>query len=583
MENPTQLFNIDSWFEGEAQDFSARRRKRYLGLDDPRTWPRPFFNWLKLNDSKPEGVEHIGRRFVDLFCTQVDLSPAADWRFDRPLGLGSFGAAALFSVSDGSGSAVDEIVIKTAEYNQKLMATKGEPELSREAAIMAMCNKLDTPALLRLRDFKCYLADDDKPTDWRYFLENGEHGDLDRLRLRYKAWQLWFPEYFLWHLFYWLVDGLEQLETGKFRQLDEKHFGEETAGHYIIHKDIKPQNIFLGQTPVNGPNDYPAPKMADFGLARLCEPGSKTSGCRYNTAGTALWLPPEVQYREQGEKTTNYFFRDKSTPPFHKKDVHRIKPAANIWAVAAIMYTFVTSNDIEVLHWRIKYILSSDRPLYGDHIILPIVTGRNPEYSEELLNLIRDCLKIVPESRPDITELKTRVKHGMHCSAGREKALHKADPGGTTGRLKVYLSKNEINDVPHGDAGFILDSHFWERFVAHLIWLPTEWGTLYPSNMPPEIQIPKMWPSAFKERLLNNDFKGDKLKRAREEEDPQRRKRIRTGTELTDRVVRMRSHSRWHGGNNQVERRMPPTAQRRPSLLFPGTQIGNDDAPIGGK
>ena len=355
-----RLFDIDPMFEGKPQDFSATRRKRYLGLDDPRKWPRPFFNWLKVNDSKPQGVEHIGRRFINLFCTQVDLDSAVHWQFDRPLGLDSFGAAALFKAIDGSSTIMDEVVIKTAEYNPTMVINRNEPELSKEAGVMALCNKLDTPALLRLRDFKYYLADDDGPTEWRYFLENGEHGDLERLRLRYKAWQLWFPEYFLWHLFYWLADGLDELENGSFRRLDEDHLGEDAPGQYILHKDIKPQNVFLGRPPVSGPADYPAPKVADFGLARLCEPGSKNSGCRYNTAGTAVWMPPEVQYREQGDRPTNYFFRDKSMPPFHKKDIHMIKPAANLWAVAAIMYTFVTGNDIELLHNRVGYILSMD-------------------------------------------------------------------------------------------------------------------------------------------------------------------------------------------------------------------------------
>lgn len=51
-----------------------------------------------------------------------------------------------------------------------------------------------------------------------------------------------FPEAFLWHVFYHLIQGCGHFEEGPFRSLYPDSFGEELVGGYLLHGDIKLDN-----------------------------------------------------------------------------------------------------------------------------------------------------------------------------------------------------------------------------------------------------------------------------------------------------------------------------------------------------
>jgi serine/threonine-protein kinase len=76
-----------------------------------------------------------------------------------------------------------------------------------------------------------------------------------------------------------------------------------TAAHArgIVHRDLKPDNVFLVADP-----DVPGgerPKVLDFGIAKLADPGLPTSAHQTATGalmGTPLYMPPE-QARAAGE------------------------------------------------------------------------------------------------------------------------------------------------------------------------------------------------------------------------------------------------------------------------------------------
>lgn len=55
------------------------------------------------------------------------------------------------------------------------------------------------------------------------------------------------PEMFLWVVFEGLAEALDELE-----------------GYQVLHRDIKPQNVFLGAPGV--PTEYPKPLLADFDI-----------------------------------------------------------------------------------------------------------------------------------------------------------------------------------------------------------------------------------------------------------------------------------------------------------------------------
>jgi hypothetical protein len=51
-----------------------------------------------------------------------------------------------------------------------------------------------------------------------------------------------FPEPFLWHIFYHLIQGCKTFEEGPWRSLSRNSFGDELDDGYLLHGDIKPDN-----------------------------------------------------------------------------------------------------------------------------------------------------------------------------------------------------------------------------------------------------------------------------------------------------------------------------------------------------
>lgn len=104
---------------------------------------------------------------------------------------------------------------------------------------------------------------------WRFYLEYAPYGNLGNLASRYRAFNRYLPELFLWHVFNSLSKAVLELETYKDKN------------KCLYHLDIKPHNIFLGyegtrsQDPaVTGGLDgetvgYPSVKLGDFGIAML--------------------------------------------------------------------------------------------------------------------------------------------------------------------------------------------------------------------------------------------------------------------------------------------------------------------------
>lgn len=91
-------------------------------------------------------------------------------------------------------------------------------------------------------------------------------GSLGQLISKVKPYAL--SEGFLWHTFLQLAEVLEVLHYRGPRR--------------VVHRDVKPTNIFLTSPYIPGSGDYPVLNLGDFGLATL----NPVTDC----AGTALWM-----------------------------------------------------------------------------------------------------------------------------------------------------------------------------------------------------------------------------------------------------------------------------------------------------
>jgi hypothetical protein len=95
------IFDVD-WSPSKAQDFNTSAHDRQATAYSP---VKHFFQWQEF-DSKGN-TKPIGQRFSHLFFHGVDLPDDSEWRFERPLGKGSFGTAALFVKVDETQNVVD--------------------------------------------------------------------------------------------------------------------------------------------------------------------------------------------------------------------------------------------------------------------------------------------------------------------------------------------------------------------------------------------------------------------------------------------------------------------------------------------
>ncbi|XP_069817009.1 calcium/calmodulin-dependent protein kinase kinase 2 isoform X2 [Dendropsophus ebraccatus] len=153
--------------------------------------------------------------------------------------------------------------------------------------------------------------------------------------------------------------------------------------HYqkIIHRDVKPSNLLVGE---DGHI-----KIADFGVSNQFE---GTDAFLTNTVGTPAFMAPETL------SETRKIFSGK---------------ALDVWAMGVTLYCFVfgqcpfMDERILTLHGKIK-----NQPLeFPDHG----VCIHRPEISEDLKDLILKMLDKNPESRISVPDIKLHLwvtKHG---------------------------------------------------------------------------------------------------------------------------------------------------------------------------
>ncbi|OAP58717.1 hypothetical protein AYL99_07807 [Fonsecaea erecta] len=473
-----------------------------------------FFSWNEINST---GLSRTtGERFLHLFGSTLDLLDEHEWRLERPLGRGSFGAAALFTKLNEREERTDAFVLKVTDANpQDFVPITGKKiSLTREAAIMAQTNDLESDHLVRLRQYK---VDQEY---CRYYLEFCEFDTLETLRLRYKAWNKYLPEAFLWHTFHFLAQAYLDFSAGPFRSLKFNNFGETTPGQYLLHNDIKTENIFLGRNPgrQEGTAYYPVPKIGDFGLAVTTNANELTR----NTAqliqqGTQCWKAPEQRIHHM-QDWRNYYFSEDVNPRFpsnRSTSLHRVRHEANVWAIGAVLWNLMTMDEIEVLSDKVDDILLCEGPAWmsfdGTNVLNDVDSEISNRYSPELIELIQECLSLRPGDRPPPDRLIRDIE-SMHQSFAREQASfpHRQD----SPRPMVAFDPKEINAYPDGGANFSKQGRFWDDFADHLLWGPEELDLVCPPEAPNSLDFDTDWPQPLRTRMTER-WKEAVEKRAR--------------------------------------------------------------------
>lgn len=125
----------------------------------------------------------------------------------------------------------------------------------------------------------------------RFYLEYAPYGSLQNLLARYKAFNRYLPELFLWHLFNSLAKAILVLES-------------EGRPWFVAHLDIKPENVFLGyettksrDPELTGGLDgedvgYPSIKLGDLGFAKRILDDEPISMRTLGRVGTPYYFAP---------------------------------------------------------------------------------------------------------------------------------------------------------------------------------------------------------------------------------------------------------------------------------------------------
>lgn len=185
------------------------------------------------------------------------------------------------------------------------------------------------------------------------------------------------PEEHIWHVFIQMAEALAYLHHGYTASL----FFPPPHWQPIIHRDIKPGNIFL--RPSSNPSDSPFPDiiLGDFGLASL-------ESITYDCSGTPAYLPPE-QYNSA---------------------------AGDVWGLGSVIHELVHGMPPLLLQHREKG--DSEEWLYQAES--KFVREMPQGYSRELNECMMESLRWEPADRIDSFALLGMLYRGYKEVYGRE-------------------------------------------------------------------------------------------------------------------------------------------------------------------
>ncbi|KAI0016188.1 protein kinase-like domain-containing protein [Xylariomycetidae sp. FL0641] len=229
-------------------------------------------------------------------------------------------------------------------------------------------------------------------TVYMEFCDRGSLKDLLRAyKRRKKAHRRdWVPESFVWHALVSLADALAYLQTG--RSFACRALGPGDAPRKwraVLHRDIKPDNVFLRSRDTPGSKKPFYVLLSDFGLMSWADEDGKRAGKGpLSMAGTPEYQAPELAFDP--------------CPAPHQTALMAAphSPRSDVWAVACMMYCMCERDDLAHMD-RNTFPIRSQRALgrtakRPDLLISPIGF-----YSDYLARTIQWAGERDPDNRPD--------------------------------------------------------------------------------------------------------------------------------------------------------------------------------------
>ncbi|CAK7201974.1 G2-specific serine/threonine protein kinase [Sporothrix eucalyptigena] len=256
----------------------------------------------------------------------------------------------------------DGMVLCRKEISYLKMSQKEREQLHAEFQILSTLRHVNIVGYYHREHLKA-------TQDLHLYMEYCGNGDLGRVIRDLAQRNQYAEESFVWSIFAQLVTALYRCHYG----VDPPDVGKNvlglgitakpkvpTGGVTILHRDLKPENVFLGED-----NSV---KLGDFGLAKMIQSHDFAS----TYVGTPFYMSPEICAAEK----------------------YTLK--SDIWSLGCIIYELCAREPPfnAKSHYQLVQKIKE-----GKLAPLPVV------YSPELCAVVRDCLKVNPDRRPDTAML----------------------------------------------------------------------------------------------------------------------------------------------------------------------------------
>ena len=128
-------------------------------------------------------------------------------------------------------------------------------------------------------------------------LEYCSGGDLGDFAYSYQVKGIRVPESFIWHTYIQLSEALAYIHTGYTRESRPTP----RSWQAILHRDIKPDNVFLRKPSSSSRTNYPDIVLADFGIAKPKPPSGTQDKDDDYLLGTVSYQGPELVHSREGD------------------------------------------------------------------------------------------------------------------------------------------------------------------------------------------------------------------------------------------------------------------------------------------
>ncbi|KAL8775998.1 MAG: hypothetical protein Q9213_008413, partial [Squamulea squamosa] len=336
------------------------------------------------------------------------------WQGVKPLGKGGFGMAGMWERRGEDNDIVDRMVIKQIGKHRSDKDKAWDPSHPLEVELMrALKAKAN---IVQIKGYRRYLHQEVH----RIYMEYCSFGDLHGLITEYRARRQYMPEPFICHVFLHLARACQALLQPHSPKSDPTKYKDQSR-NMIAHLDIKPRNVFLGESSnerVDNAMRYPEVKLGDFGVGRFTGVADKRNPWAYRGQGTEGYKALEMEAFDKKDLHKQYnkwphvqrgeqrHLRYENEDPNY--DLHRpmILSHTNIWGVGAVMYDIMTLKQVKHYLYQTRD-SDNDNEDDGEEEEQPTIRDglRNTGYHKTLTTLVQQCLSDLPKNRPDISYL----------------------------------------------------------------------------------------------------------------------------------------------------------------------------------